>query len=368
MSDASLPHRRIRSGPCARPTTRAVEGWSKAMEQMVAGEEFASASGEFLKRYVEMQESLRAASRAAAGRRHHRRHRAPRPARDQRRAQGRRGRGRGPRDRRAPGGGRGHARQPRDGGARRPPARKPPPGQVAPWRHRRTARARVPEPPTRCGSRRWCAGWESSRATCASRPGRPRRTSSGPGTRPSCTATGPSPPGLMRRRCCWSTPSSTSPTSSTSGRATASSATCCAGLRRLPARLGHAGVGGPGTTLDELVGGTCRGARGAHAAGEGRRRLHPLRLLHGRHLRRHARGAATRGPEEPRRAHGARGLLRGRHLLRLDPPPPSRRRGGRPRAGRPGFDRPRQQDAEAGAEPRRGIPRPCGSACWPGRT
>ena len=41
---------------------QAVEGWSKAMEQMVAGE-FASASGEFLKRYVEMQESLRRSRR-----------------------------------------------------------------------------------------------------------------------------------------------------------------------------------------------------------------------------------------------------------------------------------------------------------------
>jgi polyhydroxyalkanoic acid synthase PhaR subunit len=45
---------------------QAVESWSKAMEQMVASEQFASTSGEFLKRYVEMQESLRAASRAAA--------------------------------------------------------------------------------------------------------------------------------------------------------------------------------------------------------------------------------------------------------------------------------------------------------------
>jgi polyhydroxyalkanoic acid synthase PhaR subunit len=45
---------------------QAVEGWSRAMEQMVASEQFAATSGEFLKRYVEMQESLRAASRAAA--------------------------------------------------------------------------------------------------------------------------------------------------------------------------------------------------------------------------------------------------------------------------------------------------------------
>lgn len=45
---------------------QAVQGWSKAMEEMVAGEEFAAASGQFLRRYVEMQESLRTASQAAA--------------------------------------------------------------------------------------------------------------------------------------------------------------------------------------------------------------------------------------------------------------------------------------------------------------
>jgi polyhydroxyalkanoic acid synthase PhaR subunit len=45
---------------------QALEGWSKAMEQMVASEEFASASGQFLKNYVQMQESLRAASTATA--------------------------------------------------------------------------------------------------------------------------------------------------------------------------------------------------------------------------------------------------------------------------------------------------------------
>jgi polyhydroxyalkanoic acid synthase PhaR subunit len=45
---------------------QAVQGWSKAMEDMVAGEEFAAASGQFLRRYVEMQESLRTASQAAA--------------------------------------------------------------------------------------------------------------------------------------------------------------------------------------------------------------------------------------------------------------------------------------------------------------
>jgi polyhydroxyalkanoic acid synthase PhaR subunit len=45
---------------------QALEGWSKAMEQMVASEEFASASGQFLKHYVEMQESLRTASKATA--------------------------------------------------------------------------------------------------------------------------------------------------------------------------------------------------------------------------------------------------------------------------------------------------------------
>ena len=45
--------------------------------------------------------------------------------------------------------------------AKRPPAcrRRLLLGQVAPWRHRRTARAGC-RPPTRCGSRRWCAGWE----------------------------------------------------------------------------------------------------------------------------------------------------------------------------------------------------------------
>jgi polyhydroxyalkanoic acid synthase PhaR subunit len=52
--------------PMREAYEQAVEGWSKAMEQMVASEEFASASGEFLKRYVEMQESLRTASQAAA--------------------------------------------------------------------------------------------------------------------------------------------------------------------------------------------------------------------------------------------------------------------------------------------------------------
>jgi polyhydroxyalkanoic acid synthase PhaR subunit len=45
---------------------QAVEGWSKAMEQMVSSEEFASASGQFLKHYVGMQESLRTASQATA--------------------------------------------------------------------------------------------------------------------------------------------------------------------------------------------------------------------------------------------------------------------------------------------------------------
>ena len=52
--------------PMREAYEQAVEGWSKAMEEMVASEEFASVSGEFLKRYVEMQESLRTASRAAA--------------------------------------------------------------------------------------------------------------------------------------------------------------------------------------------------------------------------------------------------------------------------------------------------------------
>ena len=45
---------------------QALAGWSKAMEQMVASDEFASASGDFLTRYAEMQESLRATSHATA--------------------------------------------------------------------------------------------------------------------------------------------------------------------------------------------------------------------------------------------------------------------------------------------------------------
>ena len=45
---------------------QAVQGWSMAMEEMVGGEEFAGASGQVLRRYVEMQESLRTASQAAA--------------------------------------------------------------------------------------------------------------------------------------------------------------------------------------------------------------------------------------------------------------------------------------------------------------
>jgi polyhydroxyalkanoic acid synthase PhaR subunit len=65
MSDASPPPEDP-FRPMREAYGQAVEGWSKAMEQMVASEEFASASGEFLKRYVEMQETLRTASRAAA--------------------------------------------------------------------------------------------------------------------------------------------------------------------------------------------------------------------------------------------------------------------------------------------------------------
>jgi len=45
---------------------QALAGWSEAMERFVASDEFASASGDFLKRYVEMHESLRGASKAAA--------------------------------------------------------------------------------------------------------------------------------------------------------------------------------------------------------------------------------------------------------------------------------------------------------------
>jgi polyhydroxyalkanoic acid synthase PhaR subunit len=66
VSDASSPPPEDPLRPLREAYDQAVEGWSKAMEQMVAGEEFASASGEFLRRYVEMQGSLRAASRAAA--------------------------------------------------------------------------------------------------------------------------------------------------------------------------------------------------------------------------------------------------------------------------------------------------------------
>jgi polyhydroxyalkanoic acid synthase PhaR subunit len=65
MSDASPPPEDPLR-PMREAYEQVVEGWSKAMEQMVASEEFASASGEFLKRYVAMQESLRTASRAAA--------------------------------------------------------------------------------------------------------------------------------------------------------------------------------------------------------------------------------------------------------------------------------------------------------------
>jgi len=45
---------------------QAFEGWSKTMQDMVASEEFASASGQILRQYVEMQEALRAATRATA--------------------------------------------------------------------------------------------------------------------------------------------------------------------------------------------------------------------------------------------------------------------------------------------------------------
>jgi hypothetical protein len=44
----------------------AVGGWAKTMEQMVGTRDFAVASGEFLKRYVELQENIRAASKATA--------------------------------------------------------------------------------------------------------------------------------------------------------------------------------------------------------------------------------------------------------------------------------------------------------------
>lgn len=65
MSDASPPPEDPLR-PMREAYEQAVEGWSQAMERMVASDELASASGEFLKRYVEMHESLRKASRAAA--------------------------------------------------------------------------------------------------------------------------------------------------------------------------------------------------------------------------------------------------------------------------------------------------------------
>ncbi len=148
--------------PMREAYEQAVEGWSKAMEEMVASEEFASASGEFLKRYVEMQESLRTASRAAAESVHF-------PTTDdlaqlaqlvinvERKVE--RGLGRGARDRRAPGDDRGEARRARSADARaRPAAPARPPQTGSRWRRPRTARARAPEPTTRCGSRRSPAG------------------------------------------------------------------------------------------------------------------------------------------------------------------------------------------------------------------
>jgi hypothetical protein len=45
---------------------QALQGWSEAMEKMVASEGFASASGQVLARYVEMQEAMRTAARAGA--------------------------------------------------------------------------------------------------------------------------------------------------------------------------------------------------------------------------------------------------------------------------------------------------------------
>ena len=337
---------------------QAVEGWSKAMEQMVAGEEFASASGRFLKRYVEMQESLRAASRAAAGERrlpHHRRHRAPRPARDQRRAQGRRGRGRGPRDRRAPGSGRGHARQPR---AKRPPARRRQalPRRVAPWRrHRRTARARVPEPPTRYGSRRWCAGWESSRR-------RARRDRDDPeGRRLDPEQDRPVPLPAVAPRA-HATPVLlvyaliNKPYILDLGPATASSATCCARATTSSCSTGARRGGRTGAPRStSWWASTCRrpwsacGRRGPATAT-------PSSATAWAAPSAPCTRRCDRGPEEPRRAHGARGLLRGRHLLvwthrrHLDAEEVARALG-----NVPGPDRPRQQDAEAGAEPRQGI-------------
>jgi hypothetical protein len=44
----------------------AVGGWAKTMEKMVGTRDFAVASGEFLTRYLELQENIRAASKATA--------------------------------------------------------------------------------------------------------------------------------------------------------------------------------------------------------------------------------------------------------------------------------------------------------------
>ena len=44
----------------------AAQAWGQTVEQMVGTEEFAAASGQFLKRYVEMQAAVRTSSAAAA--------------------------------------------------------------------------------------------------------------------------------------------------------------------------------------------------------------------------------------------------------------------------------------------------------------
>jgi hypothetical protein len=44
----------------------AVAGWAKTLEKMVGTRDFAVASSEFLKRYLELQENIRAASKATA--------------------------------------------------------------------------------------------------------------------------------------------------------------------------------------------------------------------------------------------------------------------------------------------------------------
>lgn len=64
MTDTTPPEDAIRAMRMAYD--QAVQGWSRAMEQMVASEDFAEASGRFLQRYVEMQQTMRTATQTAA--------------------------------------------------------------------------------------------------------------------------------------------------------------------------------------------------------------------------------------------------------------------------------------------------------------